>query len=108
MAHEAIRAARHELRLVLLRHRGAPVAPDVDARPDREAQAEGEEDEPDAGQPRIGVDAVAAKRSEPNEEAGDRRDHHPDPELARPRDAASLHGEGRYQPVQPEGRPADG
>jgi hypothetical protein len=80
----------------------------VHARPDREPQPESEEDEPDPGPPRIGVGGVAPKRPEPNKEDRDGDDHQPDPQLARPRDAALLHGEGRKDPVQPERRPADG
>jgi hypothetical protein len=36
----------------------------VEPRPDRQAQSESEEDEPEGGQPRIGADAVASKSSE--------------------------------------------
>jgi hypothetical protein len=73
-----------------------------------QAQSESEEDESDGGPPRIGADAVASKSPEASQEDRDDGDHHPDPQLARLRDAALLRGEGRQDPVEPERRPADG
>ena len=52
--------------------------------------------------------AVVSKRAEPDQEDHKGDDHEPDPQLARPRNAAALHREGRHQPVEPERRPADG
>ena len=95
MADQVVGAAGHQLRLVLLCHRGAPVAPDVHAGPDREPQPESEEDEPEAGAPRIRVEAVTPKGSQADQEDHDDNDHRPDTQLAGPRDAAPLHREGR-------------
>ena len=67
VANQVVGTAGHQLWLVLLRHRGAPVTPDVHARPDREPQPQGEADGP-CGAPRIGVEAVAPKRSQANQE----------------------------------------
>ena len=100
--------SRHELRLVLLRHRGSPVAPDGPPCPDRERETEGEEGDPDTGAPGIGVECVVPpERSEADEDHHDDEDHHPDPPLAPPLHAASLHGEGGGEPVQPERGPTD-
>ena len=85
VADDAVRAAGHELRLVLLRHRSPPVAPDVDARPDRESQAEEEEDEPDAGAQRIGVARRVRETLRGGQTITTTNEHRPDPQLARPR-----------------------
>jgi hypothetical protein len=101
-----VRATGHQLRVFLLRHWGAPVAPEVDARPDSERQPRGEEGEADTGAPRIGVGAEALKRPQANQEDREGGDHHPDAYLPGPGNAAPLHGERRRDPVQPERRPA--
>src|SRR3954471_21170314 len=71
VADQVVRAAGHQLWLVLLGHRGAPVASDVDAGPDRKSQPESEDDEPEAGAPRIRVEAVVAEGSQADQEDHD-------------------------------------
>src|SRR5262249_1895747 len=94
---------------LLLGHRSPPVAPDVDASPDRKRQPAREEDEPDGGEPRIlVVDAVTPQDPHADEDEDQHDDHDADPQLPRPRDPAPLHAEGRCEPVQQECRPADG
>ena len=107
MADEPVRPARHELRVVLLRHRRSPIVADVDPRPDCEQQPGCVEREPDARTPRVRLDAVAAEHAEPHKDDGKDDDERPDAQLARPRDPASLDRERRRDPVEPEQAPAD-
>src|SRR5262249_2221120 len=67
-----------------------------------------EEDQAEAGAPRICIAAVAAKGSQSNQEDRGDDEHRPDTQLARPRDAAPLCEEGLHEPVQPERCPSDG
>src|SRR4029077_17008044 len=108
VTNQVVGAAGHQFRVVLLRHRGAPVAPDVRAGPDREPQSQGEEDEPDGSAPGIGVEAVAPKCPQANQEAYDDNDDTPDPHPGAPRNAALLGRKACPEPVQPERRPSDG
>ena len=79
MADEVVRAARNELRFLLLCHRCAPVAADVDARPDGEQQTCREEREPDRRpQERLRVGQVAVERAEPRGDERDGDDDHAD------------------------------
>src|SRR5215831_12909829 len=68
VANQLVGAAGHELWVGLLRHRGAPVPPEMNASPDREPQPYSEEDEAEASAPRICIEAVAAKGSQANQE----------------------------------------
>src|ERR1700733_4179397 len=108
MANQAVGAAGHQLRFILLRHWCAPVAPDVHAGPDGEPQPECEEKEPEASTPWIRVETALSEGPQADQENGQDDDPRPDAQLAGPKDAAPFHGEGCHQPVDPERRPADG
>ncbi len=64
--------------------------------------------EPEASAPWIRVEALVSKGSQADQEDRTDDDHRPDTQLAGPRNAAPLHGEGRHEPVDPERRPSDG
>ncbi len=82
VADEAVGTTGHELRLILLHHRHAPVASDVHASPDREPQPENEEEDPEGSAPRIGVQVVAAEGPQAEQDDGDNDDRRPDAQLA--------------------------
>ena len=67
MPNATVRAAGHQLGFLLLRHRRAPLAAQVQAGANREGWSAREENEPEPGTPWTGVQVVTAESSQPNQ-----------------------------------------
>jgi len=103
---QAVRAGGHQFRLVLVRHRRAPVAADVQPCPHGERQAEQEERQPYARQHRIGPGLMPPKApgAHRDNHHDEERDPQPD-ETVPPAGPTGLHSAGRDEPVGPEDDP---
>ena len=106
MADESVGAGSDELRLGLLGHWHPPVAPQLDASPDRQRNPGHEHDSPDRSEHRA-VDGQAAT-PEDAQENDERQSTHAIQRDPTPVSSALLHAERGREPVDPENDPGDG